>query len=68
MSVVAETLAAPAKTAGCGLGFFERYLSVWVALCMGVAILLGKLWPDLIQGLRGLEFGKGSQINVPLRY
>ncbi len=66
MSAVAETLAAPAKTAGSGLGFFERYLSVWVALCMGVGILLGKLVPDLVQGLRGLEFGKGSQINVPI--
>jgi ACR3 family arsenite transporter len=40
---------------------FERHLSVWVALCMGVGILLGKFAPDLIQGLRGLEFGKGSQ-------
>jgi ACR3 family arsenite transporter len=66
MSVVAENVAAPAKTADSGLGLFERYLSVWVALCMGVGILLGKLGPDLIQGLRGLEFGKGSQINVPI--
>ena len=33
---------------------------------MGVGILLGKLAPDLIQGLRGLEFRKGSQINVPI--
>ena len=66
MSLVAETIAAPAKTAGSGLGLFERYLSVWVALCMGVGILFGKLAPDLIQGLRGLEFGKGSQINVPI--
>lgn len=62
----AETIGLPAKTAGSGLGLFERYLSVWVALCMGVGILLGKLVPDLIQGLRGLEFGKGSQINVPI--
>ena len=33
-----------------------------------MGILLGKLAPDLIQGLRGLEFGKGSRINGPLRY
>jgi arsenite transporter len=66
MAVVAETIAAPAETAGSGLGFFERYLSVWVALCMGVGILFGKLAPDLVQGLRGLEFGIGSQINVPI--
>jgi ACR3 family arsenite transporter len=66
MARVAETIAVPAETAGSGLGLFERYLSVWVALCMGVGILLGKAAPELIQGLRGLEFGKGSQINVPI--
>ncbi len=66
MELTAETIAVPAKTAGSGLGVFERYLSVWVALCMRVGILLGKLAPDLIQGLRGLEFGKSSQINVPI--
>jgi len=32
MTVGAGTIAAPAKTAGSGLGLFERYLSVWVAL------------------------------------
>ncbi len=48
------------------LGFFERYLSLWVALCMGIGIVLGKLAPAIVQGIRGLEFGKGSQINVPI--
>ena len=28
-----------------GLGTFERYLSVWVALCMGAGIAIGKLAP-----------------------
>ena len=48
------------------LGFFERYLSLWVALCMAVGILLGKLLPSLTAGLRGIEFGKNSQINAPI--
>ena len=26
-----------------GLGFFERYLTVWVILCIGVGILLSDL-------------------------
>jgi ACR3 family arsenite transporter len=30
-----------------GLGFFERYLTVWVLLCIGAGIVLGKLMPDL---------------------
>jgi len=24
-----------------GIGFFQKYLTVWVALCMGVGILIG---------------------------
>jgi ACR3 family arsenite transporter len=48
------------------LSGFERYLSVWVALCMVAGVLLGKAVPALANGLRGLEFGPGSQINVPI--
>jgi ACR3 family arsenite transporter len=48
------------------LGHFERYLSLWVALCMIAGVLLGKALPDIISGLRNLEFGAGSQINVPI--
>ena len=45
---------------------FERYLSLWVALCMAAGVLFGKLLPAFTAALRGLEFGKGSQINVPI--
>jgi arsenite transporter len=48
------------------LAFFERYLSLWVALCMVTGVMLGKLLPSIVQSLRGLEFGAGSQINVPI--
>ena len=48
------------------LHFFERYLSVWVAICMVVGVVLGKLLPSLADALRGLEFGRGSQINLPI--
>ncbi len=48
------------------LNVFERYLSLWVALCMIVGVLLGKFWPTLVSLLRGLEFGRGSQINLPI--
>jgi ACR3 family arsenite transporter len=48
------------------LAFFERYLSLWVALCMAAGVLAGKLLPMAVQAIRGLEFGKGSQINVPI--
>jgi ACR3 family arsenite transporter len=55
----------PAQAGG-GLGTFERYLPVWVALCMVAGIGLGKLIPAAISGLRAIEFGKGSQINAPI--
>lgn len=25
-----------------GIGFFEKYLSVWVILCMGIGTMIGK--------------------------
>jgi ACR3 family arsenite transporter len=47
-----------------GLGFFERYLSLWVAICMALGIAMGKLFPTLTSALRGIEFVQGSQINA----
>ena len=48
------------------LNFFERYLSLWVAVCMVVGIAIGKLVPGAVGMLRDLEFGTGSQINAPI--
>ncbi len=38
------------------LGFFERYLSLWVALCIAVGIGLGVSVPSLFQAVAGLEY------------
>lgn len=48
------------------LNVFERYLSLWVVLCMGAGIVLGKALPAFTGAVRALEFGKGSQINVAI--
>jgi ACR3 family arsenite transporter len=48
------------------LSVFERALSLWVALCMVAGVVLGRLLPGLTGALRGMEFGAGSQINVPI--
>jgi arsenite transporter len=48
------------------LNFFERYLSIWVALCMLIGIVLGKQLPELTDSLRKLEFGQDSHINLPI--
>ncbi len=48
------------------LGFFERYLTIWVALCMVVGIVLGKILPGLTAAVRSLELGEDSQVNGPI--
>jgi ACR3 family arsenite transporter len=48
------------------LAFFERYLTLWVGLCMAAGVGIGRVAPSTVQALRGLEFGRGSQINVPI--
>jgi ACR3 family arsenite transporter len=48
------------------LRFFERYLTLWVAASMVAGVAIGRLAPSVVQALRGLEFGQGSQINAPI--
>jgi ACR3 family arsenite transporter len=48
------------------MGLFERYLSVWVAVSMVLGVGIGKLFPGFTGLLRGMEFGEGSQINIPI--
>ena len=48
------------------LAFFERYLTVWVFLCMVVGVAVGKLAPGFTAQLSRLQFGQGSQVNVPI--
>jgi len=48
------------------LNFFERYLSLWVLVCMVVGIAIGKLLPEATAGLSRMEFGEGSQVNIPI--
>ena len=38
-----------------GIGFFERYLTVWVLLCIGAGILLGKAAPGVAKALDGFQ-------------
>jgi arsenite transporter len=56
-----ETPATPKR-----LNYFERYLSLWVGLCMLAGVLIGKGLPDMIDQLRRMEFGAESQINIPI--
>jgi len=62
----AVLIAAPARPAAKRLNLFERYLTIWVGLCMVAGVVLGKWAPSLAQSLRGLEFGADSHINIPI--
>lgn len=38
------------------MGIFERYLSVWVALCISAGVALGLLMPNVFQTIAALEY------------
>jgi ACR3 family arsenite transporter len=48
------------------LGFFERYLSAWVALCIVAGVVIGQALPNFVETMRRWEFGEGSHINLPI--
>ena len=56
----------PTSNAPKRLPFFERYLTVWVFLCMGVGVAFGKFAPRLTADLSGAEFVRGSHVNAPI--
>ena len=43
------------------MGIFERYLSVWVGLCIIGGVLLGRLFPDAFMHIASLEF---AHVNI----
>ncbi len=51
------------RAAGAPLGFFERYLSAWVALCIIVGIGLGQVLPGAFQAIGAMEIAK---VNLPV--
>jgi ACR3 family arsenite transporter len=50
------------------LGFFERYLTVWVILCIGAGILLGRIAPGFAHFLDGLtlDVGGAPVVSIPI--
>ena len=48
---------------GKGLGFFERYLSLWVALCIVVGIVLGQILPVIPDTLSRFTY---AEVNIPI--
>ena len=50
------------------MGFFEKYLSVWVLLCIGIGIVMGKVAPNLAKSLDGMAIyvGKAPVVSIPI--
>ncbi len=46
-----------------GIGFFEKYLTVWVLICMATGILIGKFLPAVPVFLGRFEY---AQISIPI--
>lgn len=51
------------KASGSPMGLFERYLTLWVFLCIAAGIGLGQLLPGVFHFVGGLEV---AQINLPV--
>ncbi|KQY88904.1 ACR3 family arsenite efflux transporter [Pelomonas sp. Root1444] len=60
MSTTALPASAPAPAP---MSVFERYLTVWVLLCIVVGIALGQLLPGPFQAVGRMEFAK---VNIPV--
>lgn len=61
MSIQCETTAR--KSTGAEMGLFERYLTLWVALCIVAGIALGHLIPQFFQSVGRIEI---ARINLPV--
>ncbi|MFO8011808.1 MAG: ACR3 family arsenite efflux transporter [Phycisphaerae bacterium] len=51
-----------------GLSVFEKYLTVWVLLCIGAGILLGKAAPGVAQWLdaQAIYVGNAPVVSIPI--
>ena len=51
-----------------GLGFFEKYLYIWVILCIVAGIILGKVAPGVARYLDGLAIyvGEAPVVSIPI--
>ncbi len=45
------------------IGFFEKYLTIWVALCIGTGILIGNFTGDSVLFLSKMEI---YNVNIPV--
>ncbi|WP_191575902.1 ACR3 family arsenite efflux transporter [Achromobacter insolitus] len=61
--MASSTHAAPAPRQHPGMSVFERYLTLWVCLCIVLGVMLGQFMPALFQAIGRLEI---AQVNLPV--
>ncbi|MBE9523293.1 MAG: ACR3 family arsenite efflux transporter [Proteobacteria bacterium] len=63
-----NTIEIPAAKEGKGLGFFEKYLYIWVILCILAGIVLGKVAPGVAKYLDNLAIyvGEAPVVSTPI--
>jgi len=51
-----------------GIGFFEKYLTLWVILCIGAGIVLGKFAPGFAKALDGMAIyvDEAPVVSIPI--
>jgi arsenite transporter len=61
MSAQYELAGAPAPRAA--MNVFERYLTLWVALCIVAGVVLGQLFPSAVRAIGDMQV---ARVNVPI--
>ncbi len=51
------------KSKSAGIGFFEKYLTIWVVICMVIGVLLGKYLPQVPEFFNRFEY---ANISIPI--
>lgn len=60
---IAANISANEKEKSGGLGFFEKYLTIWVALCIVAGVLIGVYLPQIPQTLDKFTY---AQVSIPV--
>jgi arsenite transporter len=68
MAMVGEGAMSGESSGRAQMNFFERYLTVWVVLCIGGGILLGKVAPEIARTLDGMAIyvNDAPVVSIPI--
>ena len=50
-------------SSGIHLGFFEKYLAIWVLVCMSIGLVLSQVFPQLSAAINNLQY---AGISIPI--